>query len=220
MAQKLGQRWSAAWEPTGFPNQSTAVPTTVDPRFTLLDALKNYFTAVPANESVDMGATAALCAAQWAAFSAARQVVANAESAQTLAFAARTVATDVLRKRVRALIDELTLLLSSDDAKWEDFGLNIPANPSAPESVASLTATPLGNGRIDVTFSYATRATRFRVEVFVTGVDTEWRANKTVKDLEVILPGFTAAQVVKVRVVAGNDGGEAAPSPEASVTVS
>ena len=40
LAQKLGQRWSAAWEPTGFPGQSTAVPTTMDPRFTLLDSLR------------------------------------------------------------------------------------------------------------------------------------------------------------------------------------
>ncbi len=219
LKQKLGQRWNADWEPTGFPDQSTAVPRQQDARFTLLDALKNYFTAVPAHESVDMGATAAICAAQWTAISTARQAVANAESAQTMAFAARTAATDMLRKRVRGLIDELSLLLSPDDAKWEDFGLNIPANPSAPEAVASVSAVALGNGRIDVTFPYATRATRYKVEVFVVGVDTAWRLGKSVKDLEVILPGFTAGQTVKLRVIASNDGGDAAPSAEGSVVV-
>ncbi len=219
LAQKYGQRWSADWEPTGFPDQSTQVPTTQDKRFTLLDALKNYFTAKPADESADMGATAALCTAQWTTISNARQAVANAESAQTTAFNTRTVVTDGLRKRVRGLIDELTLLLAEDDPRWEDFGLNIPANPSAPEPVASVTASPLGGGRIDVSFTYATRATRFRVESFIVGVDTEWQNAKSIKDLEVNLKGFTAGQEVKLRVVAGNDGGDAAPSPETTVTV-
>ena len=219
LAQKYGQRWSPDWEPTGFPDQSTQVPTTQDKRFTLLDALKNYFTAKPADESVDMGATAALCTSQWTAISTARQAVANAESAQTAAFTVRTSATDVLRRRVRGLIDELTLLLAPDDPRWEDFGLSIPAHPAAPEPVASVTASPLGNGRIDVTFPYATRATRFKVEVFITGVDTEWHPGKTVKDLEVVLSGFTPGQAVKVRVIAGNDGGDASPSPEGTVLV-
>jgi hypothetical protein len=219
LKQKLGQRWSADWEPTGFPDQSTGLPRQQDARFTLLQALKNYFTVVPANESADMGATAAACDAAWAALSTARQAVANAESAQTLAFTARTAATDTLRKRVRGLIDELTLLLAPDDAKWEDFGLSIPANPAAPEQVASVSASALGNGRLEVSYAYATRAVRFRIEVFIVGVDTDWHPGKTVKDLEAILPGFTAGQVVKVRVIAANDGGDASPSPEAQATV-
>ena len=37
--------------------------------------------------------------------------------------------------------------------------------------------------------------------------------------LEAILKNFTAAQTVKLRIVAGNDGGDAAPSPEAGVVV-
>ena len=49
LQQKLGLRWSAGWEPTGFPNQSLATPSTQDERFTLLVSLKNYFTAVPAH---------------------------------------------------------------------------------------------------------------------------------------------------------------------------
>ena len=219
LAQKLGQRWSAAWEPTGFPGQSTAVPTTMDPRFTLLGDLKAYFTAVPANASTDMGATAALCDAAWTALSNARQAVADAESAQTTAMNVRRDAVDPLRKRVRGLINELEGLIADDDPRWEAFGLNIPANPSAPETVASVTAAALGNGRIEVSWDYATRAVRFRVETFITAVDLEWQGKGSFKDLEAILKGFTAGQVVKVRVIAGNDGGDAGPSPEASVTV-
>lgn len=219
LRQVLGERWSAAWEPTGFPGQSTAVPEKADVRFTLLDALKNYFTAVPASENAGMGATAALCSAAWTAISDARQAVANAESEQTTAFETRTAATDALRKRVRGLINELETLIAVDDPRWEAFGLNMPANPSAPEPVLSLTAAALGSGRVEVSWTYAVRATRYRVESFITGVDVAWQSKVNAKDMEVILKNYTAGQEVKLRVVACNDGGEAAPSPEAQVTV-
>jgi hypothetical protein len=219
LAAKIGQRWNPAWEPTGFPGQSTAVPTTVDPRFTLLDSLKNYFTAVPANESEEMGATAAACDEAWTALSDARQAVANAESAQTTAFATRTAAEALLRKRVRGLINELGDLISEDDPRWEDFGLNIPANPSAPESVASVAVMQASNHRLEVSWPYAVRAMRYIIEIFIIGLDTEWRTGATSKDLTVILKNLTAGQTVKVRVVAVNDGGKAAPSPEAQETV-
>lgn len=219
LAQKLGNRFNASWEPTGFPNQSTAIPDSQDARLTLLNDLVTYFTNTPANESVDMGATAALCAAAATALSDARMGVSAAESAQTTAFGARAAAADTLRKRVRGLISELELLLADDDARWEAFGLNIPANPTAPESVATLVLTPLGGGRFSVAWSYAVRAVRYRIETKITGVDTDFQNKANAKDLEMILKGFTAAQVVQVRVVAINDGGEAAPSPVVSVTV-
>jgi hypothetical protein len=216
---KLGQRWSAAWEPTGFPHRSVAVPDIQDERFTLLDSLKDYFTAVPANESGEAGATAAICQTAWTNLSNARQAVANAESALTTAFNNRTAAEEGLRKRVRGLINELGDLLSDDDPRWEDFGLNIPANPSAPESVASVTLAPASAARIEVNWPYAVRALRYIIQIFIVGVDTEWRTGANSKDLTVILKGFTAGQTVKVRVVAANDGNPAAPSPEAQITV-
>ena len=219
LGQKLGQRWSSAWEPTGFPSGSTAIPRTQDERFALLAALKAYFTAVPANESAEMGATAALCDAAQLTLSEKRQNVGDAEVSQTSAFTARTAAVDALRRRVRGLINELESLIADDDPRWEAFGLNIPAHPSAPEPVTSLTAAALGNGRIEISYPYATRATRYRIETWIIGVDTEWQNKASAKDLEVILKNFTAAQVVKVRVIASNDGGDAAPSPEAQVTV-
>ncbi len=219
LRQKLGERWSAAWEPTGFPHQSTAVPGTQDERFTLLKKLNTYFTNVPANESADMGATAALCLAAWDALSNARQSVADAEAAETGAASAHAAAAEALRKRVRGLINELGGLIEDDDPRYEAFGLNIPANPSAPEPVSGVTLAPLGNGRFSASWPYATRAVRFRVETLVMGTDTEWQNKGSFRDLEAILKNFAAGQTVKVRIVAGNDGGDAAPSPEGSVVV-
>lgn len=219
LAQKLGQRWSAAWEPTGFPSQSTAIPSTRDERFTLLDSLRIYFTNVPANESAETGATAAACLAAWTLLSDKRQAVANAESAQTTSFANRTAAEDALRKRVRGLINELGDLIADDDVRWEDFGLNIPANPSAPVAVASVVVVPASGSRLEVTWPYAVRAVRYIVQQLVVGVDTEFHTTANTKDLIAMLKGFTAGQVVKVRVISANDGGEAGPSPEGQATI-
>ncbi|MEQ1862973.1 MAG: fibronectin type III domain-containing protein [Chthoniobacteraceae bacterium] len=219
LQQKLGQKWSAAWEPTGFPTGSLAVPDSQDERFTLINDLKLYFMAVPANESAEMEATAAACLAAWTALSDARQGVATAESAQTTAMNNRSTAEHALRMRVRGLINELEQLLGEDDPRWEDFGLNIPGNPSAPEPVETVTLEAMTNHRIGVGWTYATRAIRYRVETMIVGVDTEWQNKGSFKDLETTLKNFSAGQVVKVRVIAGNDGGDAAPSPEGEVTV-
>ena len=148
-----------------------------------------------------------------------REALAAVEAALSDSFSVRGAAANALRKRVRGFINELSDLIEDDDSRWELFGLNIPANPSAPESVASVTAAALGNGRFEVAWPYTTRAVRYRVEGKITGVDADFKSLGSFKDLGTILKGFTAGQVVQLRIVAGNDGGDAAPSPVASVVV-
>ena len=132
--------------------------------------------------------------------------MADAETAQTDAASNRGAAVNAMRKRVRGLISELEGLIENDDSRWEGFGLNIPANPSAPESVASVAVASLGNGRIELSWPYATRAVRYRVEGKITGVDADFKNLGSFKDLGTILKGFTAGQTVQVRIVAGNEG--------------
>lgn len=128
LAQKIGQRWSAAWEPTGFPDRSTAVPRTTAPRYVLLSAMKHYFTARPEHESAEAGATAALCEAAWTVLHDARLATRIAESAVIEAIRARRAAAETLRKRCRGLVVELWILLSRDDPRYRSFGLKIPAS--------------------------------------------------------------------------------------------
>ena len=59
LATFLGGEWTQAWEPTGFPNQSTAVPATLAERQALLGMLKLYFTANAAQEVAALNVTAA-----------------------------------------------------------------------------------------------------------------------------------------------------------------
>ena len=63
LVKLFGGQFNNQWLTAGWPNGTTAIPTTQDGRFSLLSSLKTYFIAVPASESVDMEATAAICAA-------------------------------------------------------------------------------------------------------------------------------------------------------------
>ena len=219
LAGKLGLRWHAGWEATGFPDQSTAVPRTMDPRYVLLSRLQAYFTAKLAMESEDMEATAALCEAAHTVLRQARKAVAEAKVARTVALRAQKEALAYLRRRMRGLIGELTQLLEDDDPVWEAFGLHRPAQPSAPESVVNVNLEAMGQGKLLASWPLAMRAVRYRVEVLAAGVDTDFRTGKSVQDLQALLKGFTAGQTVRVRIVASNGTGHAAPSDEKEVLV-
>jgi hypothetical protein len=219
LAKLFGSRWNPAWEPTGFPGQSTAIPGTMDLRFSLLNSLKVYFTANPASESVDGEATAAICAAKHGEVSTARQEVNTAKTNLTTRKAGAEEVVRTLRKRVRGLIDELGTLLADDDARYAAFGLNIPAHPVAPNAIASLTLAALGNGRVLAKWTYSTRMTDTRLMARVVGGDEDFASIGHTDGLEKLLTGYTAGQTLEVQAIAYNDGGDAPASPVASVVV-
>lgn len=219
LAKLFGSRWNASWEPTGFPGQSTAIPSTMDQRFSLLGSLETYFTANPASESAEAEATAALCAAKHDEVSTARQAVNTARTTLTTRKKDAEAVVRTLRKRVRGLIEELGTLIADDDERYEAFGLNIPANPSAPEPIASLTVAAIGGGKVHLMWPYSTRMAGTRLQQKITGVDDDFVSAGTADGLEKTLAGYTAGQSVVFRAIAYNDGGDATPSPEATVTV-
>jgi hypothetical protein len=219
LVKLFGGQTSSEWKTAGWPAGSTAIPTTQDARFSLLGALKTYFTAVPASESVDMEATAAICGAAHAAVSNARNLLNGAETALSGAKENEKAAVRTMRKRVRGVIEELGTLVAEDDARYKDFGLNVPAHPVAPEPILSLTVTPRDGGKLHAEWTYSTRLVGTRLQKKVVGVDTDFVSAGTSDGLEKTLPGFTPGQTVELRVIAYNDGGDAAPSPIVSVVV-
>jgi hypothetical protein len=219
LSQFLGSRWSAAWEPTGFPDLSTAVPKTQDKRLNLCASLKIYFTNVPAHEVAALGVTAVNAEAKFQGISNGRDGVDMKEELQTQARQARDTALKNLRKRARDLIYELDTLLGDDDPRWHAFGLSMPSDPDTPEPVVSLTLEPGTAGVVVATWPRATRATRYRPFVKIEGVDEDFVARDAVHDLTVSLDGFTTGQTVKVRIVAANDAGQAQPGPTQQIVV-
>lgn len=219
LVKVLGSKPSAGWVEAGFPNDSTAIPDNKDKRFTLLGKLRDYFTAHPTAESADMDATAAICAAAHTALSDARAAANAASNAVKDAMAARDAAVRTLRKRVRGLIDELGTILADDDTRYETFGLNIPANPSAPAGIPSVTLSNPGPGKIHLMWPYATRMTGTRIRTKRVGIDEDFIPAGTSEGLEKTLDGFDPGVTVEVVVISYNDGGDGPPSPVASITM-
>ena len=215
----LGNFWSTAWEPTGFPDQSTAVPKTQEQRMNLCASLKIYFTNVPAQEVAAMGVTAAIAETRFQAVSDGRDALDMKEELQIAAKQARDAALKNLRKRVRGLIGELETLLEDDDARWHAFGLSMPSDPDTPMPVEELTLEAGTPGIIVASWTRAVRATRYRPFVQIVGVDEDFVARDAVHDLTVNLDSFTTGQTVNVKIVAANDAGEAQPSPTEQIVV-
>ncbi len=65
--------------------------------------------------------------------------------------------------------------LSDDDARWEVFGLNIPANPRPPESAEELVLSSAGLGRIIAEWPPGTRSDDDRILIMIVGVDADYR---------------------------------------------
>ena len=215
----LGEHWSAAWEPTGFPDQSTGVPRTQDKRLNLCRSLKEYFTANAGQEVAALGVTAAIADTNYAALSDGRELLAQKDTDQGVKLKARTAAYDALRKLLRTAVTELKRFLADDDDRWHTFNLNAPADPVTPDPVELVTLTPGTAGVIVASWERARRASRYRPFVQVVGVDEEFVARNAVPGLTVNLTGFTTGQTVKVYIVAANDDGEAPASPTAQIVV-
>lgn len=126
LAKLFGQEFNPNWEKAGFPDQSTAVPESLDKRQGLLLSLERYFQAYTEQESLDMDATAAHCREAGNQVTATRTEVEAQVKVRSKAVKVRNHARIMLRKRYRSLIVELGLLLSSDDVRWKEFGLNPP----------------------------------------------------------------------------------------------
>lgn len=215
----FGESYSTEWGAAGWPSNSTAIPTTQDERFSLINSLKLYFASHAAHESADLGVTSALAATLHTAMSDARAELDQKITEVGLAKVARDNAVANLRKRMEGLIGELATLLSPDDPLWHAFGLNRPADPETPEVPTFTTALPGVPGSVLVDWDDAARAERYRVWIMIVGTDTDFHAVETVFDSDVTLTGLPSGATVKIRVTSANDAGESTPGPEATVVV-
>lgn len=220
-----GKKLNAGWAAAGF-TDNTAVPKNHNKRFALLTTARAYLAANPGQEATvpqPGGTTLAITAANaltvLGQFDTARTLVNTADGAAELCKQLRDADVDALFAEVSGTTSELRGLLAADDARWENFGLNIPASPNPPEAVTALTVTASGTGQELVQWQRARRATYYRVFRQVDGVDAEPQFAGRDSDLEFTLKDLTPGTTVHVYVVAANDGGEAAPSPTVTKVV-
>ena len=221
-SQAISENWSAAWAATGFPNQSTAIPTTQDARLTLLGSLNTYFTNNPTMEvnTPKLVLTAAQANILFTALSDARNAVNNGSTDAGNKRDARDAAVDDLKTRLRGLIAELGQLLDDNSPVWDAFGLNEPGADATPDVPEAPVLTPGGApGTLHADWPHARTAARYHVWLFIVGVDTAYRNVDTVTDTADTLPGLPSGKTVKIQITAVNDAGESGPSAEVQIVV-
>jgi hypothetical protein len=203
----LGENWSEVWVQTGFPNQSTAVPTTMPERQTLLLGLKTYYTANPGHEKADLNVTAVRADQLFTSLSDARSSLNLLISELGTKRANRDAAILALRKRMRGLIDELTQLLDPLDPLWNSFGLNPPGAPTTPDQPEGVVLTPGQPGTVLVDWTDTPYADHYRVFVKVVGVDTIAQHHSSPTDTDLTLTNLPPGATIEVEVSAVNKGG-------------
>jgi hypothetical protein len=221
LAQNLGQYWSAAWQPTGFPDQSTGVPKTQDGRFSLCQSLADFFTANPAMEinTPKLIVTAAAAQACHDAIDAARKGVNDGITDTGAKKMACDAAESALRVRMRGLINELGQLLDDNDPLWQAFGLTTPGSDATPDSPTALTLTAGPAGTVQSNWTTAARAGHYRAYRQVAGVDADFKEVAGPTDPEYTFTGLPSGKTVNVQITAVNFAGESAPSNTASIVV-
>ncbi len=218
LAALFGPPHNTQWEAAGFTHRSTMVPESLAGRLGVLSRLAGYLTLCPEKESTDMGTTAAICEATHDAVRDARTAVRTVQTQLRAAVLAKRAALKKLRKQMRSLIRELDIVMAKNDPRWQRFGLRVPASPSMPKAVESVTLTALGGGVVAVAWPRARHARRYRVQVRRAGA-AEFENVKTLRGRDTTLTGLPVGESLEVRVIAANQLDEAAPSPVGVVVV-
>jgi hypothetical protein len=221
LANNLGENWSQAWVATGFPDNSTAVPTTQAKRQALLLSLQNYFTANPGYEvnTPKLVVTAAQAGVLFNALSTARTAAADGNTDAGNKKNLRDTAEQNLRYRLTGLIAELGQLLDDNDPLWLAFGLNEPGATNLPDPADGLALTAGTAGTVLGHWSNSARATRYRVFQQIEGVDPAPVNVVTVSDSNATLTGLPSGKTVKIYVIAADAAGQAAPSDTVQIVV-
>lgn len=215
----LGTVHNAAWRPTGFIS-SLALPRTEAALVALLTALAAYFAANPAHENAELQVTAARALTLLGNLNTARQNVDAQTASCTLDRQARDSKVEEMKKRIRGLIKELSQRLTPLDARWRDFGLNMPGAVSVPAAPENVVATPTLPGQLQVTCDTSTNATSYRFYYQRLILDPEPIFAGSATDPLFIISALAPGQAYLVYASATNTGGESGLSKPASSVVS
>jgi hypothetical protein len=136
--KSLGNQFNSKWEPTGYPNKSTRVPSTADDRMVLVRRIELFLKDNATMENDKQDVTAVFSGKLYQDIVAARDAATKADTDQDTKKGLRDKAKDDLRSTLQNLTNELELLIENNDPRWKRFGFEIPAQrhtPDAPENV-------------------------------------------------------------------------------------
>ncbi|MDB6025137.1 MAG: hypothetical protein JWM68_1360 [Verrucomicrobiales bacterium] len=212
----LGREYNPAYEAIGLVGTS-AVPYTGIELQPILQNYKAFFTGHPLLEDVGHNITAAHAQELYDELLAARTDVNTKSTQLQILRGLRNAATKKLRKRMRAVLNELDFALDPMDARYTAFGFNKPGAQALPEIPANLMAILIGPNAVAMKWNAASRAEYYRVYKRVIGVDAEPVAVGSPADLDFTLENLPANATVEVYISAVNSGGESALSEKVTI---
>lgn len=223
----LGKKPSAAWAEAGWNEDSLAIPNGEDKLMPMLRAQQAYLTAHPALAVADprynytaVRAGELLAALEFALTNADPALgpigVEPAEVAADTALNYRRLADAALDRRLHGLYAELEQLLEPLDPRWTAFGFDAPGATKRPDAVAAATFEPLSAGKGKLSWTGATRATRYQIHRQAAGTSGYKLFARTSGETEKLLEELAVGDKLKVRGV--NDTNEGPFSPEVEVT--
>ena len=213
---RFGNRYNQAWDVAGFVG-STEIPRTIRELKVILPVLKSYFTNQPTAEVADADITAARAQVLFDDLCTAENALVAQKTVVNTKLNDRNAKFDVLKRRLRGLIKELSEILDPLDPRWTSFGLNKPGAKQTPDVPENVTVTLMGGGRADVSWGSAPRAEHYRVWMKVNGVDEELQSVGSSAGVDFTIEGLPANATIEIAVSAVNNGGESGKS--AVVTV-
>lgn len=221
-----GKAANAGWQSAGFAQGTTAISRTHNARASLVTAARAYLaahptyqTTLPLGTSGTLPITAARALELQGELTTAFALIDTRDAEQSVCKTARDADEAGLFEEVSTTIAELRDSLEADDARWELFGLNIPANPNPPEGVSSLELTAAGAGRALFAWLYAVRAEYYRVFLKRVGVDADFVNVDDAADLEYTARDLAPGSTIEGYVVPMNSGGAGPASPTMSLTL-
>ena len=114
----LGSDWSPGWSVVGFSSPTLALPDTDAHRSTVLQLVRDYFTANPAKEAFQLNVNAAEATVQLTALTAVKATTEACQFDQRSKRDLRDATEEALDKKLRCLWNELGSILDPLDARW------------------------------------------------------------------------------------------------------
>jgi len=207
----FGTEWNPGWSVVGFANQSLTLPDTDAHRSTVLQLVRDYFTANAGKEAFQLNVTGAEATVQLTALTTTKAVTEGCRFDQRSKRDLRDVAEEALDKKLRCLWNELESILDPLDPRWLKFIDRIPGDPRVPEPVEEVVAAAQP-GVITLDWEDTTRAAHYKIFKQVVGVDAEPVLFTTVDDSDAQVTGLPVGATVKLQIVATNSVGDAPAS--------
>jgi hypothetical protein len=205
----LGRRWNSKWQAAGLTGGSLRQATDPVPRLGLFRA---YFRLHSEHENAPLNITAAEADVILAAIDSAQSLSDGHAALEASAKQERDAAIRQLRRRLSALRNELTLLLSADDPRWYHFGFNRPADRRIPAPVTDVTVALAGPGALQIRWEPSSLADNYRVTRQIQGVDQEPVELGLFTDPLAIVSNLPAGATVTIQVTARSSAGETLPT--------